>query len=340
MYKNVTFPQTSLHLHRKKLSCKTDMKKPNILQDEETRLKALRSLDILDSPTEERFDRIARMAKRIFDVPIVLVGFIDKDRHWFKSRIGLNLDEEPRETSFCNHSILCDEAFIVSDATLDERFANNPLVTGEPNIRFYAGYPLKLNDGSKIGTFCIIDKKPRHLNSDDIATLSDLAMLIEREIAAIQLSTIDEMTGILNRRGFLALGQQSIEFCTQQNIPTILTYMRLNKLEQINNTSRRTFGHTRGNAILASFSNLLNSQCRSSDLIARVSDNEFVMLSVYADNNSVKSTTKRIQMSLDHKEQNSNDEDNISFSHAAVNFDPSQHDSIDALLEDGKLQMG
>jgi len=117
------------------------MTAPECPPDEVARLQTLKSLAVLDSPHEERFDRLTRMAKRLFDVPIALLSLIDEHRQWFKSRVGLPLSETPRDISFCGHAILGEGIFIIPDATADDRFHNNPLVIDEPNIRFYAGCP-------------------------------------------------------------------------------------------------------------------------------------------------------------------------------------------------------
>ena len=155
------------------------MKKPDIPQNEESRLKTLRSLSILDTPPEQRFDRLTRMAKRMFSVPIVLVSLIDEDRQWFKSSVGLSVRETGRDISFCGHSILGNDIFIIPNAVDDERFADNPLVLDDPNIRFYAGCPLRAPNGDKMGTLCIIDREPRELGEKDLETLRDLASMVE-----------------------------------------------------------------------------------------------------------------------------------------------------------------
>ena len=194
------------------------MRKPDIPENEESRLRTLRSLSILDTSPEERFDRLTRMARRMFDVPIALVTMVDENRQWFKSCNGLGISETSRDISFCGHAILGDEVFIILDATKDERFADNPLVVNEPNIRFYAGCPLRSSDGSKIGTLCIIDQKPRNLSDEDIEALKDLAATAERELAAIELATIDELTNINNRRGFMMIGQHFLKLCVREKI--------------------------------------------------------------------------------------------------------------------------
>jgi phosphoribosyl 1,2-cyclic phosphodiesterase/CheY-like chemotaxis protein len=151
--------------------------------DEAARLRALHELGILDSGPEERFDRITRLAQRVFDVPIALVSLVDADRQWFKSRQGLGLHETHRDLSFCAHAIHDDSVFVVSDALLDPRFADNPAVTGELRVRFYAGRPLHAH-GRRVGTLCVVDQRPRHLHDDDVRALDDLAALVERELVA------------------------------------------------------------------------------------------------------------------------------------------------------------
>ena len=158
------------------------MLESNLPIDEERRLATLRGLNILDTPAEERFDRLTRMAQRILGVPIVLVSLLDGDRQWFKSKQGLDVSETPRSISFCGHAIHSDEAFVIPDSKVDSRFADNPLVTGAPYIRFYAGQPLKANNGSRLGTLCLIDTKPRQLSWADLDLLRDLGSLVENEL--------------------------------------------------------------------------------------------------------------------------------------------------------------
>ena len=181
------------------------MIKPAIPSNEAERLHALRTLNILDTSHEERFDRVTRMAKRMFNVSISLVSLIDEDRQWFKSKQGLEASETPRDISFCGHAINQDGLFIIPNAVEDERFHDNPLVTDAPHIRFYAGYTLKIRTGLNIGTLCLIDQKPREMDSEDQQLLEDLGAMIEQEIKSIQLATLDELTLISNRRGFYHL---------------------------------------------------------------------------------------------------------------------------------------
>jgi PAS domain S-box-containing protein len=162
------------------------MKKPSTPEDEETRLNGLKSLGILDTPRSERFDCITRMASRLFQAPIAIVSLIDENRQWFKSCIGLDTQETHRDISFCGHAILQDSVFVIPDTFKDNRFFDNPLVHSDPFIRFYAGCPLTMSNGSKIGTLCIIDHKPRIFEASDITLLEDLASIVQREFVSIQ----------------------------------------------------------------------------------------------------------------------------------------------------------
>ncbi|GAB1269292.1 hypothetical protein NBRC116493_25450 [Aurantivibrio infirmus] len=158
------------------------MDKPAIPENESERLNDLLSLCLLDTPREERFDRLTRMAQKFFSVDFCLVSLVDEHRQWFKSNQGLDATETPRDISFCGHAILSSPPLIVEDTLLDARFSDNPLVTGPPNIRFYAGVPLVGANNFRIGTLCIIDSKPKKLTNEEISTLVDISLLIQSEI--------------------------------------------------------------------------------------------------------------------------------------------------------------
>lgn len=161
------------------------MESPQVPQNDSIRLQALREFNLLDTLPEERFDRLTRLAQNIFGVEIALISLIDSNRQWFKSKQGLDACETDRDISFCGHAILGSEIFNISDALLDPRFADNPLVTGAPHIRFYAGAPLRPDGKNTIGTLCIIDSQPRQLSIKDLRILRDLADSVEQEIFQI-----------------------------------------------------------------------------------------------------------------------------------------------------------
>ena len=151
--------------------------------DEDERLSALRALLLLDTPPEERFDRLARFVAEQLDVPIALLTLVDGQRQWFKARVGLDATETPRDISFCGHAIMKNDLFIVEDASRDPRFSDNPLVTGEPHIRFYAGAPLSAPGGHRIGTLCVIDTVPRTLGPVELSILDALRRLANETVA-------------------------------------------------------------------------------------------------------------------------------------------------------------
>ncbi len=311
------------------------MKIPRIPEGEAARLRTLRSLNILDTPQEERFDRITRMAKRIFGVPIALVSLVDENRQWFKSCIGLDASETPRDISFCGHAILGNEIFVINNALEDDRFADNPLVTGEPKIRFYAGCPLRALNGSKLGTLCIIDREPKNLSDEDLETFQDLASMVEREIAALQLATLDNLTHISNRTGFMMLARHSINLCYRQSLPASLAFFDLNKFKPINDK----FGHVEGDRALIAFSDQLKATFRDSDIFARLGGDEFVVLLTNTSKHVAEKVVARLQLSLDQYNRKAARGYDLSFSYGIVKFDHKKHSTIEALLAEADAQM-
>ncbi len=147
---------------------------------EEARLAALASYCVLDTDAEDEYDDLTRLAAQICDTPIALVSLVDRDRQWFKSRHGLTVTETPRDQSFCAHAVAKRATLVVADATADPRFHDNPLVTGEPRIRFYAGVPLLTADGPALGSLCVIDRRPRLLEVAQLEALQALSRQVVR----------------------------------------------------------------------------------------------------------------------------------------------------------------
>lgn len=310
------------------------MKKPDIPKNEQARLKTLDSLDILNTLPEERFDRLTRIAKRMFRVPIALVSLVDENRQWFKSCIGVNVKETSREVSFCGHAILDNDVFIIPDASKDKRFVDNPIVISEPYIRFYAGCPLEVN-GYRLGTLCIIDQKPRTFDEDDIEALKDLASMVERELAAVQLATLDELTKISNRRGFMTLSQHSLNLCMRQKCSVVLVFFDLDKFKLVNDK----FGHAEGDLALVAFTTLMKETLRDSDVFARLGGDEFVALLSSTPKIKAEEIIDRFSCSLKKYNKKAKRGYDISFSYGIVEFNLDKHSSIDDLLLDGDTLM-
>lgn len=311
------------------------MKIPDIPPEEERRLRTLKGMDILDSPQEDRFDRLTRIAKRLFDVPIALVSLVDEDRQWFKSCLGLDTLETPRDISFCGHAILGNEIFIVDDTSKDDRFQDNPLVLDEPYIRFYAGCPIKAMDGSKIGTICIIDREPRQLSGEDVQILHDLGALVEREIATLELALLDDLTGITNRRGFMASAKHVLNLSRRQSIPASLIFFDLNDFKMINDK----YGHAEGDLALKVFVDYVKSVLRETDIFARIGGDEFVLLLINTSKEMAEQVVGRTKRLLDHYNKKVDRGYDLSFAHGVVDFDPVRHETVDALLADSDSLM-
>jgi diguanylate cyclase (GGDEF)-like protein len=311
------------------------LKKPDITQDEQARLETLRSLSILDTPPEERFDRLTRMAKRLFGVPIALVSLVDENRQWFKSCFGLSVSETSRDVSFCGHAILGNDLFIIPDAIEDERFSDNPLVLNDPFIRFYAGCPLSAPNGRKLGTLCIIDRQPRSFGKEDLEALKDLASMVERELSAVQLATLDELTNISNRRGFMMLAQHSLHLCVRENISASMVLMDLDEFKTINDT----FGHAEGDQALIFFAEQMKAVCRDADVFARLGGDEFSMLLFNTSKEHAENIVTRLRQSVEKYNQEAKRGYDIMFSHGIVEFNPEKQYTIEAMLADGDSLM-
>ena len=208
---------------------------PAIPFDEASRIAALRGLGILDTPPEERFDRLTRLAQHFLNVPIAVVSLVDTNRQWFKSCQGLDATETPRSISFCGHAILEDQMLVIPDALQDARFADNPLVINAPNIRFYAGQPVKAMDGSRIGTLCVIDSKPHQMSQLEKDSLRDLAVLVEQELNS--LSHQEAVLALLNSENRLTAVLDNI-------LDGIITINELGIVESFNKAAVKIFGYS------------------------------------------------------------------------------------------------
>lgn len=310
------------------------MKKPDLPEDEPHRLQSLRALNILDTGREERFDRITRLARRIFDVPVSLLSFTDEGRVWFKSAEGVDFAEMPRDLSFCGHAILRDDVFVIPDATKDERFADNPGVTMN-GVRFYAGCPFSHPDGSKLGTLSMLDYAPRELTDEETDNLRDLAAIVESELRSVYLATQDDLTGINNRRGFLNLAEQSLRQCERQERPATLVYFDLDDFKTINDR----MGHEAGDKALRAFAGLLMRSFREADICARLSGDEFVALLPYTSCQEAEEVRQRFLWRLRDASRTPGELYDIRCSSGVVEYDTGRHGSLDDLLREADQLM-
>jgi len=306
--------------------------------NEAARLDVLNSLNLIDAAPEERFDRVTRLAKRLFNVPVAKVTLVASDTIFTMSCAGAEADAGshiPRELSFCSLAILSDDILVVPDAQLDPRFSGSPLVTGEPHVRFYAGCPLTVPDGCKLGTLCLIDTVPRTLTDEDIKLLRDLAAMVEHEMAAVQMATIDELTKLLNRRGFEVLGQQAIHVCIRLNKPASLLFFDLNHFKAINDNH----GHAEGDHALQTFAETLGMVFRSSDLIGRLGGDEFVAMLINSSEAETIAAVERLRGVVAARNAADQRGYDICFSVGQIDFDARRHQTVAALLAEGDAEM-
>ncbi|TFH63904.1 MAG: sensor domain-containing diguanylate cyclase [Candidatus Zixiibacteriota bacterium] len=244
------------------------------LNDEEGRIAALCRYEVLDTAEEKPFEKITSLVRTILDVPISAVSLVDTHRQWFKSRQGVDASETPRDVSFCTFTIQTREPMIVTNALEDERFANNPLVTGAPFIRSYAGSPLKTPDGYNLGALCAIDTKPRLFEPKQIEVLKNLANLVVDELELRRIASADHLTGALTRRGWIAEAEREIDRCKRYGRPAAIAVLDIDHFKSINDRH----GHPVGDQVLKEVARCCIEKMRASDSFGRIGGEEFVVL--------------------------------------------------------------
>jgi len=296
---------------------------------ESERIQALNDLGVLDTPPEERFDRLTRLARKLYEVPIALVSLVDIGRQWLRSRYGVEPTAPSPEWSFCSRAVEEGGLLIAPDTTEDERFRDHPLVTGESPYRFYAGQPIRAPGGVPVGALCIIDTERRDFTEADAGPLIDLAGLVEQEMAIVRMATTDELTGLSNRRGFQMLAQHSLAVSRRTGRPATLLLFDLDDFKKINDR----LGHTAGDAALASFAAALSASYRDSDVVARIGGDEFCVLLSGAGSDQIPATLEKFQVRIGRLNESRPTEAHLRFSVGFDSYDPGDHDSVAALIQ-------
>lgn len=263
--------------------------------DDEQRLEALYRYSILDTDFDPRFDELAELGAYICDMPIAVINFVDKDRQWFKSEIGLGFRETPLDVSVCKHALLQPGLFIIPDMTKDERFSQYAPVIGEPHLRFYAGALLESPDGYPLGTFCVLDYKPRELTEQQQKALKTLARQVINQLELMKINeeqretlkdlershklleieaSTDELTQLANRRAITHALQHELSLMHSMRRPTSALLLDLDFFKSVNDKH----GHLVGDEVLKEFAAFCNHEFRSSDLIGRWGGEEFLII--------------------------------------------------------------
>lgn len=282
------------------------MIKPPPHPDENQRQKALRGLNLLDTPIESRFERLTRAARQMLKMPIAAISLVDGARQWFKSVQGLDLCETARDDSFCGHAILGDGMMVVRDARRDERFADNPLVRDEPWIRFYAGHPLRAQ-GQPVGTLCVIDRKPRRFGAREQAVLHSLALATEAEFGARMpgesqrrlaaelgrrgCSGLDTLTRLWGRDAILEILEREFAEARRNGTGIGTLLVDLDRREAIDAAQ----GHEAADTVLRRTARRLLRALRPQDAVGRFGSGEFLGVVTTADRAELAAIAQRVR---------------------------------------------
>lgn len=273
--------------------------------NESERLRVLQSYDILDSQPEIDFDALVRIAACALDAPMAVVGLLDSDRIWFKSRLGVNTPELDRGVAFCAYTAMqSNRLFIVEDLSQDKRFKTNKLVTEPPYLRFYAGAPLVDPNGYVLGTIAVVDTRPRNLNEKQREVLYDLSLLVMTALENRRRSTLleemvvtDYLTGISNRAHFDRALQAEMAHAKRTGEPFSILCLDLNGFKDINDQ----YGHPAGDQVLCEVAHRLKNLMRTEDTLSRIGGDEFGMVIREGASSTAHAMEKRIQQAMDRK---------------------------------------
>lgn len=305
--------------------------RPATPTNETQRLQALRRYEVLDTLAEQAYDDITRLAAFIAQAPIAMVSLVDEDRQWFKSKVGIEATQTPRDVAFCAHAILApEEPLIVPNAAADERFADNPMVTGELGVRFYMGVPLVTPDGFAIGTLCVVDRQSREPTPQQVELMEALARQVvtqlelkrhvtemeqvfsdreqhlarleryqieleEANVELLEAGRTDALTGVRNRAAFDCRLGEEVDRSGRYQSPLSLLMIDVDHFKEYNDE----FGHPAGDEALKQLGEILNGASRPTDYVARYGGEEFVVLLAATSDDGARIAAERLRQAVE-----------------------------------------
>jgi diguanylate cyclase (GGDEF)-like protein len=304
-------------------------------QEERAREQAVKNLRLLDTAPEERFDRVCRLAQRMFGTQMAGISLLDGQREWYKSAVALPAREIPRADSFLNVALESSDVTVVPDASADARFASHPQVTGEAGLRFYVACPVCVKGGIKVGALSLMSRSPRPFDDDDRALLRDLARLVENELSGTRLDNMDALTLLSNRRGLEELSQHALNICRRFARPATLLHFDVEAMDQIN----RRFGRHEGDLALKNLGRIMIHTFRASDVVARLGEDQFaVLMSDTTEENAAPALT-RLFAALNEYNLTARRGYNLSYSVGTLQYRAEAHPSITGLLGAADMAM-
>ncbi len=330
------------------------MNQVELPENEEARLRTLYQLELLDTPIEHNFEKITRLAKKIFSVPIVAISLIDKERQWFKSVQGLDIKETPRSESICSYTILNKEPLVIKDISLDPKFKDLPIAINPPHARFYAGCPITMANDLNIGTLCLIDITPREFTENDINCLKELACFVKDEITnhvnsfvvnyenklltdelskLQRVAAIDPLTQLWNRVGVRKFFENVRNKCLRNGTSFALGLIDLDHFKQINDQ----YGHTAGDVTLKQVATILVNAVRQMDTVGRWGGDEFLIILDTHEIDKIKEIFERIKQNIENTSiKYNNDVFSLSATVGVTIFEPNinhTNDELEVILE-------
>ena len=271
------------------------MHPPDIPENEEERLAYLKSLHILDTPEEEVYDKITRLACQVMNMPMSAISLVASDKVFLKSKVGVDACEVPRDISICGHTINSKEPLIINDTTSDVRFRDNPMVQCESGIRSYIGFPITLDNGLPIGSFCVFSNETRKISDEDLSSLEMLRDVVSKIIHEKHEAAIDPLTGIFNRRMLKMIGEKTFHRLERRKEDLSLIVIDVDHFKSINDN----LGHEAGDQILIELADLIRPILRKYDYFFRIGGEEFVVFLSNTELNAATTLAEQIREAIE-----------------------------------------